>query len=459
MKTVKELKEELLDLHDSAKAILNIAEKESRDLSADEQADYDKLAAEDTGSIDLKLKELETAEKRDRERKSLALARARSLESGIGGATIETSGDAKKDFGNARHIMLPTRAFTGADADKKAYACGHWLRALVANMRGRRDEQSEAVIAKHGWDIRATATEGSASGGGYLVPDPLSAAFIEYRQQVSVIRKLADVHVMTADTLAVPKLTSGQTIYYPGESNAITASDMAWGQVGLTAVKRAALGYISQELKDDAIINIVDQVVSRMAYEFAKQEDNEAINGDGTPTYGGETGILAAMGAGGVATAATGHDTWPEIDAADVAAWMAKLPSQHFVNPAFVCSMAFYHSVLFRLQIAGGGNDMSSLAAGVGVTNANARFLGYPVYFTDRMPTATAAATVCALFGNFQEAVILGDRMSLTFAISDQYAFNTDLLAVRGTTRYDWNVHNVGDASNAGAVVALKTAS
>lgn len=252
-------------------------------------------------------------------------------------------------------------------------------------------------------------------------------------------------------------MLTGPTVRYPGEAGEITASDESWGQVSLAAVKRSQLVKISRELNDDSAISIIDQVVSRMAYEFAKQEDNEAINGDATSTYGGETGVLAAIGAGGISQAASGHDTWPEIDAADVTAWLAKLPSQYSDACSIVCSQAFFHSVFNRLLIAGGGNDMQSLAAGVAV-GADAIFLGHKCYFTDRMPTTTAAATVCALYGNFKQAVLLGDRAGVELAISDQRYFENDLIGIRGVTRYDWNWHNVGDGSTAGAVVALKTA-
>ena len=71
----------------------------------------------------------------------------------------------------------------------------------------------------------------------------------------------------------------------------------------------------------------MDQLVSRMAYEFAKQEDNEFINGDGTGTYGGEQGLLSALGTAGVATADTGDSTWDTLDMDDFTNTMALLGS------------------------------------------------------------------------------------------------------------------------------------
>ena len=91
---------------------------------------------------------------------------------------------------------------------------------------------------------------------------------------------------------------------------------------------------------------------------------------------------------------------------------------------------------------------------------SDAMFMGYPVYFTDKMPTATAAATVCALFGNFGRSVIIGDRTEVRMALSKDYAFLSDLDTLKATVRYDINVFDYGDGSSSpGGYVALKTAS
>jgi HK97 family phage major capsid protein len=117
--------------------------------------------------------------------------------------------------------------------------------------------------------------------------------------------------------------------------------------------------------------------------------------------------------------------------------------------------MGFYCNAMLRALAAAGGNTMVSLAQGVG----EGLFLGKRVLFTDYMPTTTATSQVSALYGNFAEAVLLGDRQGVEIAISDQRYFEYDLVGVRGVTRYDINVHEPGDGSNVGAYVALKTSS
>ena len=82
---------------------------------------------------------------------------------------------------------------------------------------------------------------------------------------------------------------------------------------------------------------------------------------------------------------------------------------------------------------------------------------GFPVYVSDQMP-ADGAQTFAAFFGNFNDAVVIGDREDVEISVSEEAFWANDITAVKGTTRYDINVHDMGDASDAGAVVGLKTA-
>jgi HK97 family phage major capsid protein len=80
------------------------------------------------------------------------------------------------------------------------------------------------------------------------------------------------------------------------------------------------------------------------------------------------------------------------------------------------------------------------------------------------MAKVEANSQVCALLGDLAQAAMLGDRREVTIAASDQHRFSTDELALRGTERYDINVHDVGNynataaSREAGPLVGLVTA-
>jgi HK97 family phage major capsid protein len=104
---------------------------------------------------------------------------------------------------------------------------------------------------------------------------------------------------------------------------------------------------------------------------------------------------------------------------------------------------------------AAGGNTIADLQAG-----AQPRFLGYPVVFADVMNSTLTAQTSTdglAYFGNLRMAGLFGDRRGLAIATSTDVYFTTDDVGVRATERFDVNIHDKGDASNAGGIVMLST--
>jgi HK97 family phage major capsid protein len=464
METSKSLQEQIDSLAIEAKALISVAKKESRELTNEESEQFDTITK--TGIPELKAK-LATAINREDAIVKLSneTRRQNSVEeldtilsnSRDPRTVLPVDGRFGSDGAQQDRIYVRQAKLKAFKNERDAFNAGMWLRGLSAKMSGQEDVKALQHVRNCGLDINNTAYEYSGPQGGYLVPGPISQTLIDVRENVGVARQICDIQPMTADTLTIPKRSAGLTVYAPGEANAITTSDKTWKQVELITKKRAVASYISQELVDDALINIVDNIVSEMGYALALQEDLELINGTGAATtYFGVTGLLSSIGSAGISQAATGHDTWPELDSADFTACIGLLPERFATrSPVWVCSSNFYHTAMLHVLVAGGGNTVATLQSGSG----NQRmFLGYPVYLTAQMPLSTAAATNCALFGQFDMGVILGDRGVMRFDRDPSTQFLSDLLTLKATTRYDIKVHQPGTSSVAGAYVALKTA-
>ena len=116
-------------------------------------------------------------------------------------------------------------------------------------------------------------------------------------------------------------------------------------------------------------------------------------------------------------------------------------------------STTFFDLVAHALQTAAGGNTVANIADG-----GLPRFLGYPVVFSQAMPDVEGNSQICALLGNFQQGSMFGDRRLLSLALSTEYKFAEDQLAIKGTERMDINVHDVGNTVKAGPIVGLITA-
>jgi len=342
------------------------------------------------------------------------------------------------------------KAFDNANEAFNAYL---WLKGRVGGDSACR----EKFEARCGTAWLGTQTEGSPSQGGYLVPPGFARAIMVSRQETGALRKLARIVKMDSDTLAYPKQTAGTTVYYPGEEGSITASDLDFGRVNLTAKKRAIYSLVSNELRDDSAVSIMDLLAQDMGHQLALKEDAEGIAGDGTSTYGGVQGIRPAVIAAtaSVFTPSADEDEWSELTYPTFAGVMATLPAKYRVakNLKWLCSPAFKWAVMDRLAIASNGAVSQVFVDGI----PQDRFLGYEVVVSDDMPSTTAVSQVCAIFGNFDRAVLLGERTEVRIATSEHIAFQTDQTAVRATVRYDVAVHEQGDTSTAGSIVGLST--
>src|SRR5690606_11992035 len=191
--------------------------------------------------------------------------------------------------------------------------------------------------------------------------------------------------------------------------------------VTLTARKLAAMTRMSMEISDDAVINMADRVTRDMAWAFAKSEDELGFNGAGTSGDGGIEGIVTKLNAGvgtllgAVPVATNTHDTFAEIDAADLMTLMGRCPAYARDGAAWFCSQAAADTVFGRLKATAGGNTISELAI-AGISALGQRgivgfYFGYPIVVAQSLPIDDSNAAlndkVMLLFGNLRQAVLL----------------------------------------------------
>ena len=428
--TLEEIRERIVEMQEQMQAVIANAEELNRELTEDEGEDIDAILEE----IENKLRPREARmEKVEAEKQRIALARTPAVD-------VQAS------------ISIPAvpkshRKLKAFDNQEDAYRAGLWFKAAFLN-------DSEASRLCNDYGIFNTATEGTDSQGGYLVPDELSSAIIAVRNRAGVSRQLCKVVGMSSDVMNIPKVTAGLTVEYPAEAAEITASDQTWGQVALAAVKRAVIAKTSNELLHDSVINVIDDLAVAIGNAFAVQEDNELINGDASATYGGESGILNAMGSASKVDMASGNTAFSDITLVNLNALVGTMPDKYYASasPAWLIGRLAWAANIQNLVYAAGGNTLSDMASG-----AAPQLFGFPVYISDQMP-ADAVSTCGALFGNFNDGVVIGDREDVEISVSEEAFWANDITAVKGTTRYDINVHDAGTGSAAGALVGLFTA-
>jgi HK97 family phage major capsid protein len=274
-----------------------------------------------------------------------------------------------------------------------------------------------------------------------------------------VFRQNAKVVPMASDTRTDPRRVNGVTAYFVGESTAATLSDKQWDRVRLTAKKLMVLTKYSNELNEDAVLNIGDDLAGKIAYAFALKEDQCGFLGDGTSGYGSIRGVINALlavdptGAGNpanimglVISSGTGFaSNYNGIALSDFNRLVANLPEYADVpgQAKFYCSKFFWGAVMQKLATAAGGNRVADLQD----TPLRKSFLGYDVVISQVMPKISAINQICCLFGNLALGARLGDRRQTTIQMSEHAlnAFEQDEVVIRGTERFDIVVHDVGD--------------
>jgi HK97 family phage major capsid protein len=444
--SVAECDERLGELHTQATALVNLAKEQKRDITDDEEATFAEIKAE---SERIKEKDRPNAEWLEKEQERLA---ASTRQTGL-----QPTGQ-DETTGQGSRIVVPAtarrsctlQAYKGPEGEADAYKVGQFIRACVGHA------DATQWCRDHGIGIRAALSTDSDQKGGILVPLEMERAIIDLREEYGVARKYCRVMPMGSDSTIVPRRASGLTAYFVGENSLITASDKAWNQVELNPRKLAALCKYSSELAEDSIISIAEDLTKEIAYAFAVKEDQCLFLGDGTSTYGGISGLITecTTATATTVTAPTADIAFSDVILTTFESMVGKLPAYPGIRPVWYIHKAAYAASMMRLIDAAGGNTTSTLETGPNM----ASFLGYPVQFVNVMNstlTDQASAKGLCYFGDIAMATTLGDRRGVAVDISTDRYFEYDQIGIKGTERFDINVHDVGDTSNAGAVVML----
>jgi HK97 family phage major capsid protein len=329
----------------------------------------------------------------------------------------------------------------------QAYTAGMWIKAALFGNR-----EAAEWCRNNGIAINKAQGENVDGAGGFLVPEELLANIIVLREMYGVFRRECHVVPMGSDTLNWPRRVGGLTAYFTGENTAITESQAAWDNVNLTAKKLGVLTRMSNEISEDAVINVADWLVGEIAYAFALKEDQCGFSGDGTSTYGGMRGLTTLFSdgthsAGGFTVSSA---TLSSLLLKDLTSTMGKLPQYAISGAKWYMSQQMFYTVVATITAGAGGNRLDVLTEGV-----EPRLLGFPVVMAQAAPIVTpGSGKPMFYFGDLSKAAAMGERRGVMVKRSDHRYFENDQVGILGTERFDINVHDIGDTVNAGPLVA-----
>jgi HK97 family phage major capsid protein len=356
-----------------------------------------------------------------------------------------------RDVASVRiEAVRDSRSLKAFRSHEDAYRVGQWLKGTFGG-----DADARRWCHDHGVEARAMS-EGINSLGGFSVPDELSATIIRNVETYGVVPTALQNFTMSSDTLMIPKRLSGVTGSWLGEASEFSYSDMTGTQVQLVAQKFGVATKVSNELFADGI-GIADLIATEHSLAVARALDEAALIGDGTSTYGGHQGVAVKITqsaySASMVTAASGNVSFETLDKEDFLAVLAKTPRYALPGARWFISPAGYHAAMQRLDLAQGGN--ASVAGGFGLT-----FLGYPVVLCHPLNNTLGsdASKVKCLFGDMALAGALGIRQGYSLRVSQERLVEFDQTLVSGVVRANAVFHSLGSTTEAGPVIALRTA-
>jgi len=245
--------------------LLNRAEKEGRDLSAEEQTEYGRLEA------------------RQDEIANLA-KRAEQI------AALEAQLDRPV---NAAPRLAPTtdKPVHFRNSAEYADALSSYFRRGANGIDGR---------------VQNALQVGTDSEGGYIVPQEFDTKLVAALQDINEIRNLVTV-IQTASDRNIPVESTLGTASWTAEEAAYTESDAAFGRVTLSDYKLGTIIKVSEELLRDAFFDVQGYLATNFGKRFGLAEESAFVAGDGS---GKPTGIVpgSTLGVTAAGTAAITAD-------------------------------------------------------------------------------------------------------------------------------------------------------
>lgn len=286
----------------------------------------------------------------------------------------------------------------------------------------RRGEVRAVDMAPESRDL----TVGTAAAGGNLVATDFYSQLVEHMIESSAIRR-TNVTVLTTEggnDLEVPKTSSYSSASIVSEGSALSESDPAFGQVTLGAFKYGFLLQVSSELEsDNSIVNF--------AQFLARQGGRALGNGSGahfvTGTGSSQPNGVVTAGTVGV-TGATGNSGVPQGD--ELIDLFHSVISPYRLNAEWMMSDATAAEVR-KLK---DGNNQYLWQPGLQAGQPDL-LIGRPVVIDPNVADAALSAK-SVVFGDFS-GYFIRDVQGVRIERSNEYAFNTDLATYRFLLRTD----------------------
>lgn len=258
--------------------------------------------------------------------------------------------------------------------------------------------------------------------GGYLAPEPTERIIAAAVRDISPIRQIASVREIGTNSFRKPVSLGGAAAGWVGETGGrVETATPTLSAIDFPTMELYAMPAASQVLLDDAVVDIEQWLADEVMGEFAAQETNAFVNGDGVNKPKGflsypitEESVRLPNEIGYVATGAAG--AFAASNPADTLLDLIYAPKQAYrAGGRFVLNRKTLSVVRKFKDSDGNYLWQPSLVAG-----APSTLFGYPVAEVEEMPDIGAGAHAIA-FGDFAKLYLIVDRQGVRI-LRDPYS-------------------------------------
>lgn len=388
LKYIQKLQEERANTWEHAKALLDGAFDEGRELTAEENEAYRKMT--------------ESLDSRDQMIKQLT-------------ADAQRAADAEA---SVREFLAKPE---DRDAPSKDDAMRSWLKGEGSKKFEARSERPMGTE-----DFRALSKLTAGAGANTVKTsfyDKLMAHLIEVSGILSAGPTV--LNTTSGEQIQIPKTTAHSSAALTAEAGTISASDPAFGQVPLDAYKYALLLQVSSELITDTSVDLEGYLSMQAGRALGNAFGTHAITGTGSSQPNGVV-TAATLGVTG-STAVSGVFTFDNL-----------IDLYHSVIGPYrsspSCGWLMRDSTVATARKIKDTTGQYLWQPGL-VPGAPDSILGKPL-LTDPNVAATGLSAKSVLFGDFSQYFVRFVN-GIRFERSDDYAFNSDLITYRAILRAD----------------------
>lgn len=380
---IQRLREQRANTWEQAKALLDNAATEGRDLSAEEQVQYDKMNG-DLNSIAERVHSLEEQEKRNADMDA-AFAK----------------------FGKVE---------TSRNDDDKPFA--EELRSFLMGERGRGIDIPVE-------ELRADQTTTNAAG---VIPQGFYGRLWEYMIETSSVLQLGPqiLRTTTGETIKLPRATAHPAAASITEGAAITASDPTLSSVNSTVAKEGWLTQFTTELLTDSAVDLEGYLARQAGRSLGNAVGTAAVT---AAIAAASAGVTAGNGIGAVTSFGTQSTEGEGFDFLIGLYYSVIAPYRNSPSCGWLLSDVTASTVRKLKSADGVYAWQPSVTAG-----APDLILGKPVV-TDTNVADPAASAKSILFGDWSSLVV---RLAggFRFERSDEFAFDSDMTTFRAIARH-----------------------